>query len=176
MKVKVATSAQVAKGFHGTTQESAQEIVKTCFRLPGPNSGAYLGDGVYFFENQEGHARAWARTHCAKNVKGTSIAVIESDVRYGQLLNLTEPEQFETVQWFKAEYERKSQKSVTFATIIDIVAAQVKVEVVKACRIQSKPRLMSPGFSADVEIILAVRTLGNILSNKLIWSGMVGYS
>jgi hypothetical protein len=154
----------------------ADEIIKTSFKPSAPNSGAYLGEGVYFFDNQIVHARDWAINHAGERVRGTRIAVIESEIRYGELLNLTDREQFEAVKWFQSEFDRKSQTKTTLATIIDIVAERTRAQVVKACRIPRNPNLMNPGFSPDVEIILAVRSLGNILSKKLIWSGMIGYS
>jgi hypothetical protein len=81
--------------------------------------------------------------------------------------------------WFKREYERKTARTVSLATAIDIAAEKLNVEVVKANRVPANrvPRqssgLMDLGFSADVEMILAVRNLSNILSRDLVWSGLV---
>lgn len=172
---KIEFSDRSTKGFHGTTQGEAEEIVRTSFKPSARNSGAYLGEGVYFFDNQMGHAREWAINHCGNRARGTKIAVIESEVKYGKLLNLTDHDQFKDVRWFKAEFEKKAQRPSTLATIIDIVAQKTRVDVVKACRIPQNAVVMNPGFSSDVEIILAVRSTGNILSKELIWSGMIGY-
>jgi len=163
------------KGFHGTTHESADEILRTNFRLPARNSTAYLGDGVYFFDNQLSHACNWAVKHAGDRKRGTKVAVIESDISYGNLLNLANPEQFKQMKWFKAEYERKAKTPTTLATIIDIIAEKVNIDVVRATRILHNPETLGPGFSADIELILAVRSLKNILSKNLIWSGIIGY-
>lgn len=163
------------QGFHGTKQDDADEIIRTNFKPSARNSGAYLGEGVYFFDNQPAHAREWAVKRVGNGMRGTKVAVVESEIKYGNLLNLTDYDEFETVKWFKDAYEKKANAPTTLATIIDIVADKTKAEVVKACRIPQNPELMTPGFSSDVELILAVRTLRNILSKKVVWSGMIGY-
>ena len=90
-------------------------------------------------------------------------------------MNLTDSDAFETVKRFKIDFERKVNQAVTLATIIDIVAEKTGAEVVKACRFPGNTQLMYQGFSADMEIILAVRAIGNILSKRLVWSEMIGY-
>ncbi len=161
------------RGFHGTTQEDADEIIRTNFKPSPRNTGAYLGEGVYFYENQRHYARSWARNHRANRVKGTQIAVIESEIRYGMLLNLAEPQHFETVMWFKSEFERKARTKATLAAVIDIIADQTRAEVVKGWRILRNPTLMDLGFSADIEVILAVREIKNILSKSIVLSEMI---
>lgn len=150
--------------------------MRTNFKPAGKNSGAYLGEGVYFFDNQLSHAKTWAKNQAGKRQRGTVIAVIESEIKYGNLMNLTDPEALETVKTFKNAYERKTNIPVTLATIVDIVADKTNAEVVKACRYPGNTQLMPQGFTADVEIILAVRAIGNILSKRLVWSGMIGYT
>ena len=162
-------------GFHGTKQSDADEILRTNFKPAGKNSGNYLGEGIYFFDNQLSHAKSWAKNQAGQRQRGTAVAVIESEIKYGNLMNLTDPEALETVKTFKSAYERKANTPVTLATIIDIVADKTRAEVVKACRYPGNTTLMSQGFTADVEIILAVRAIGNILSKRLVWSEMIGY-
>jgi len=163
------------KGFHGTTHEAADEILRTEFKLPARNSTAYLGEGVYFFDNQFSHACSWAINHAGDRKRGTKVAVIESDISYGKLLNLANPEQFNQMKSFKDAFERKTNTRTTLATIIDIIADKVNVDVVRAFRILGGAQTLGAGFSADIELILAVRSLKNILSKNLIWSGIIGY-
>jgi hypothetical protein len=176
MSPTIETSTQVTRAFHGTWLDVADEIIRTTFKMSPPDSGAYLGEGVYFFENQPSHAERWARRD---KPAGSKVAVISSDVRYGRLLNLTDRQHCDLLGWFKREYERKTARTVSLATAIDIAAEKLNVEVVKANRVPANrvPRqssgLMDLGFSADVEMILAVRNLSNILSRDLVWSGLV---
>jgi hypothetical protein len=140
------------------------------------SSTPYLGDGVYFFDDQLAHAKTWAKNQAGLREKGVCVAVIASEIRYGNLLNLTDQGVCDAMQWFKNEYERKAKTPVTFATIIDIAAKLLKAEVVKACRIKGNAVLKENRFSSDIEIILAVRAIGNILSKKIVWSEMIGYT
>lgn len=167
--------ADTTRGFHGTRQNEADEIIRTNFKPSARNAGAYLGEGVYFFDNQLGHAKDWAENRAGNRMRGTAVAVIQSEVRYGKLLNLTDDEHLQTVRWFKTEFERNGRTRTTLAAIIDIVADKTGAEVVKACRIRGNSLQMEHGFSADVEIILAVRALGNILSKQVVLSWMIGY-
>jgi len=165
----------MTRGYHGTKRDAADEIVKTQFKPCAPNSGSYLGEGVYFFDNQPSHAEDWAENQVGNRVRGTPVAVIESEIRYGNLLNLTDHKHFFEVRRFKDEFEKKTKTKTTLATIIDIVAAQTKAEVVKATRIRANGVLMENSFSSDVELILAVRELRNILSKRVVLSWMIGY-
>jgi hypothetical protein len=172
MGPKLNISDQVTAGYHGTSLAAADEIVRTNFKLSAPDSGAYLGEGVYFFDNQPSQAKRWATTRFG-TTPGTKVAVIQSKIKYGRLLNLTDREHHDSIQWFAREFQRKANKTVTLPTIIDIVAEKLNAEVVKAMRIPRKPSfLMETGFSADIEVILAVRDVTNILSREQIWSQM----
>jgi hypothetical protein len=176
MPPPIENSGQVTRGFHGTWLDIADEIMRTTFKMSAPDSGAYLGEGVYFFENQPSHAERWARRD---KPPGSKIAVISAEVRYGRLLNLTDQPHCDLLSWFKREYERKAATTLSLATAIDIAAEKLNVEVVKANRVPANPSprcssgLMELGFSADVEMILAVRNLSNILSKSLLWTGLV---
>lgn len=172
MPPKIETSDQVTKGYHGTTLAVAQDVMQTYFKMSPPDAGAFLGEGAYFFDNQLSQAKRWATT---RNTPGTKTAVIESGVKYGRLLNLTDKEQRDDLEWFAREYQRKTNETVTLPTIIDIVADRLGAEVVKAMRIPHNPSfLWQSRFSADVEVILAVREVKNILSKEIIWSQIAG--
>ncbi len=174
MAPKLDISDQVTAGYHGTSLGAAEEIVRTKFKMSAPDSRAFLGEGVYFFDNQPSQAKHWAVTRCGR-MAGSRVAVIESKIRYGRLLNLADRQQQDSIQWFAREYQRKADKTVTLPTIIDIVAEKLSADVVKAMRIPRNPSfLMQTGFSADIEVILAVRNLTNILSRDIIWSQITG--
>jgi len=170
MQNRLQTSDLETLGYHGTSQAVAKEIEQTSFKLSAPDSGAFLGEGVYFFDNQPSQAKRWARTR--REFIGKPIAVIESRIRYGRLLNLTENEHKDLLNWFAGEFRRRSgTENASLAAIIDIAAEKLNVEVVKAVRIPGNAGfLMGTSFSADIEVILAVRNLTNILSKAIIWS------
>jgi hypothetical protein len=172
MEPKTETSDQITAGYHGTSRDVADEILRTHFKLSAPDSGAYLGEGVYFFENQPSQARHWAITRFGL-LQGSKVAVIQSKIRYGKLLNLTDKENYDSVKWFAQNYERKARTKVSLPAVIDIVAEQLHADVVKAIRIPRSTRTSETGFSADIEVILAVREIKNILSKEIIWSQMM---
>jgi hypothetical protein len=49
MEPRLDISDQITAGYHGTSLQVAEEIRRTHFKLSAPDSGAYLGEGVYFF-------------------------------------------------------------------------------------------------------------------------------
>jgi hypothetical protein len=172
MEPKLEISDQITAAYHGTSLPEAQEIKRTNFKLTPPNAGAFLGEGVYFFDNQPSQAKKWAVTR--KATPGGAVAVIQSKVRYGRLLNLTDREHREILDWFAREFQRKANMKATLPAIIDIAADKLQAEVVKAIRIpQNATFLLGTGFCTDIEVILAVRNVTNILSTEIIWSQMV---
>jgi hypothetical protein len=153
-------------GFHGTTKAAADAILSTSFIPSGKDSESLLGEGVYFFDNQVSQAKRWAKTH--KAIPGEAVAVIQSRIKYGKMLNLTDKEQQSIIDWFSMEYQRKSRSVASLTTIIDIAAEKLGVEVVRAVRIPKNPSFFKQTtFSSDVEIILAVRKTTNILSKDV---------
>ena len=171
MEAKIETSDQITVGYHGTSRRAAEVIVQTHFKLSDPGCKPYLGDGAYFFENQLSQAKRWALTRFG-NPAGTVVAVVQSKIRFGNLLNLTDRETLRSVEKFRREYGRKAKVTPSLAVVIDIVAEILKAEVVKAIRIPEKFWSSEAGFSADIEVILAVREIKNILSKEIIWSQM----
>jgi len=172
MAHKIQHSDHITVGHHGTSHAQACAIVRDSFKLPPPGTESYLGVGVYFFENQISNAKRWAfRRH--GQTRGTTVAVIQSKIRCGRMLDLTERDLYDTVNWFAREFERKARQKASLAAIIDIAADQLGAEVVRAVRVPKNAAfLLGTGFSTDIEIILAVRELKNILSSEMIWSGM----
>ncbi len=175
MQPRIEVSDQITKGYHGTKLDAARGIIANGFARSAPDSGAFLGEGVYFFDGQVSQAKRWATEHKAKT--GDAIAVIGSNIKFGRMLNLADKEQSDCLNWFACEYRLRTKMKVTLATIIDIAAEKLNAQVVKAVRIPKNPsQLMETTFSADVEIILAVRELSNILSKEIVWEGLAGYA
>ena len=71
-------------GFHGTSGRRARSIVRYGFKR-SENAYDWLGTGIYFFEENEERARAWARKRWAEDP-----AVIGAVVDLSGVLDLTE--------------------------------------------------------------------------------------
>jgi hypothetical protein len=62
-----------------------------------------------FSRDQPSQAERWARR---EKPAGAKLAVISSDVRYGRLLNLTDPQHCDLPGSFKREYDRMASATV----------------------------------------------------------------
>lgn len=71
-------------GYHGTSGGVARKILRGGFR-PSQNDYDWLGFGTYFFEENEEHAREWARERFADDP-----AVIGAAIDLAGVLDLTE--------------------------------------------------------------------------------------
>jgi hypothetical protein len=56
------------RGYHGTTQKNARQILENKVMLPSRGSDHWLGDGVYFFED-DFYAYKWIVQQCSKIYK-----------------------------------------------------------------------------------------------------------
>ena len=65
-------------GFHGTTEETAEVILNSTFRI-SKNPYDWLGDGVYFFQDAAQRAWEWARENHGENaaVIGAKILLVD---------------------------------------------------------------------------------------------------
>ncbi len=99
-------------GFHGTTKESANIIIKDNFKInePKDTDNHWLGHGIYFFEVHE-LAAWWSQTKVdARNKKygyNDSTAVLKCKISSDNVLNLDNP--FELISFFEfcRNYEKK---------------------------------------------------------------------
>ena len=60
MSDKLIYQESTVRGFHGTDEVVANEILATGY-IAGTSQSSYLGKGVYFFEDQLPHAKRWAK-------------------------------------------------------------------------------------------------------------------
>lgn len=91
-------------GYHGTSQEKAQEIIDRGFNL-STNDYDWLGTGVYFFQDAPVRALTWARERYPD-----SPAVIRSELVLENCIDLLDIDWYpivrETYKMFVLEYER----------------------------------------------------------------------
>src|SRR5580693_442439 len=71
-------------GYHGTSRKRATSILRRGFK-PSENAFDWLGTGIYFFEENEERARAWAR-----RLHPHDPAVLGAVINLAGVLDLTE--------------------------------------------------------------------------------------
>ena len=94
---------------------------------------SYLGDGVYFFDDQFEEALAWAnRWHSDR----PPVAVIQASIRYGKCLNLYNKTFFDGYRKFsnmlRTHAERHRRALPSDATVINALASATGADSVKA--------------------------------------------
>lgn len=96
-------------GYHGTTQDKADVIVRAQTFLDSSKDNEWLGAGVYFFAYL-GHAKWWV---AAKRYRGTETSILKSCLEYTdeQLLDLDDPEQLKKVNEVVGEAVRIANES-----------------------------------------------------------------
>ncbi len=73
-------------GFHGCSQETYKEVIYYCQELRASNNVYdWLGNGIYFWENNLARAKEWAERRY-----GDDAAVIGAVIDLGYCLNLTD--------------------------------------------------------------------------------------
>ena len=69
-----------AIGYHGTTEEAADKLVRENFQL-SENSWEWLGHGVYFWQDAPKRAREWARSWLSLRKKYDGpVAVVAAEI------------------------------------------------------------------------------------------------
>src|SRR5437879_4037246 len=69
-------------GYHGTSAGGAKKILRNGFRA-SDSDAEWLGRGIYFFEEDEGRARDWA-----KAIHADAPAVLGAAIDVGSVLDL----------------------------------------------------------------------------------------
>lgn len=92
-------------GYHGTTQENAQKILKDQTFVDSKRNNDWLGTGVYFF-SYLGDAEWWIS---AKRYCDVETCILKSQLEYTkeQLLDLDDFEQLKSVNRIITDYLRK---------------------------------------------------------------------
>jgi len=89
----LAKSERTVVGYHGTSAERATLILSGSLFQPSRNDYDWLGHGIYFWE--EAPCRAW---RWARRKYGANAAVVQSTVRLGQCLDLSDIRYTETIR------------------------------------------------------------------------------
>lgn len=85
-------------GYHGTSRQKAEQIVRTQQFTPSRNKHDWLGHGVYFWEYAPKQALWWARKR-----HNADAAVVASMIRLGNCLDLLDPDNARALRSFHKE-------------------------------------------------------------------------
>lgn len=86
-------------GFHGTTKDRAEEYLSGRLPFhPSTNDYDWLGNGMYFWENNLTRAEQWAIDAAKRKGAGAEPAVIGAIIDLGYCLDLTDSEYLEELR------------------------------------------------------------------------------
>lgn len=115
----------IVKGYHGTTQSRARELVAGSPFEFSANSGDWLGRGIYFWQDAPGRALVWARYRHRDS--GETPAVVEVEITLENCLDFFDVRTYREVRQRYPEFQ-------AFESRLDppISQAALKVEKGKA--------------------------------------------
>lgn len=86
-------------GFHGTTKDRAEEYLSSSLSFhPSTNDYDWLGNGMYFWENNLARAEQWAQDAAKRKGADAEPAVIGAIIDLGYCLDLTDSESLEELR------------------------------------------------------------------------------
>lgn len=101
-------------GYHGTSKENAQNIVKTREFIIKPRDTHWIGNGAYFFRDDEKQARYWGQIQFGKSNTEVVKVIIELDE--DKFLNLDSDHGMEILQSFINEMRQSGIKLISNST------------------------------------------------------------
>ncbi len=182
-------------GYHGTSTDSATEIIKSDYKQSFGNK-EWLGDGVYFFINgisskPDKQAKKWAIAQAWDNKKKeyiySSFCVIKTDIQVEEenLLDLTKEEGVEVLNYLIDRYDniiKSNKRKVKYAESLIINLARgegiLPIDVVKGnFYIKfAKERIKNINLRTNNCTICAVyEPSKNIIKNKILKTGEIKY-
>lgn len=164
----------IPDAYHGTSQQIAEEIEDSGKFLPSTGEKQYLGDGVYFFESSERHAKEWAR-----NVrKFREIGIFCASINLGRCLELNDKAHRDFVSVTGKKLQKMSgRKTITDAFVINFITNNfaTKIDAVRACFVDPDydGGKLFPGsrFYNYSQLIVCVKTLQNIMEFSITYKG-----
>lgn len=110
---------KVPDAFHGTSWVIAEEIIKDGKFQQSTGDDQYLGDGVYFFESSEWHAKDWDR----RRFIGREIGVFCASINLGHCLDLNNRDHLSFIKTIAIKLAKMRGKPVTDAGVINYIAS-----------------------------------------------------
>lgn len=167
---------EIPDAYHGTDYESARGIVAGSKFTPSKGKDQYLGEGVYFFEGSQWHAKDWAKRKAEREEK-KEYAVIEATVSLGKLLDFNNGDHRRYIRFFAQELEKKrGVPKLNDAIVINLLAKQTTIDTIKAtyCRPEMGKVFDNSRFFYYTCPILCVRNMNNIKEPKIVEYDVAG--
>jgi hypothetical protein len=160
----------VPDAYHGTSKDNAEKIKKGGKFVRSTGNDQYLGDGVYFFDSSEWHAKDWARR------RYTEIGVICAEIKLGKCLDLYNKEHLSFLQEkFKELQKKLGQPTLKDAVVINWIAGDfhTKIDTVRALHVRKSSKKIFPGshFYEDTVIMICVKNSDHIISFDITYLG-----
>ena len=159
------------KAYHGTTSDNAASILRSEFRL-SMGSAYFLGDGVYFFEeNSYGEglnsAKKWVRNNCS----GLGV-VLEAEITFGNVLDYSSNEHLSKLKNFRdkilnnadidEETKSKLKGQDSEGALLNMFCPKHNIDVIRAVKNKNPNLGFSSRFVNSTETYLCVRNIDNI--------------
>ncbi|WPX08550.1 hypothetical protein [Anaerocellum danielii] len=153
-------------GYHGTTRESAIKILASKKFLISRGKKQWLGEGVYFFENDLKQAYNW----CTKARKYRDWVIIKSRIEADTLLDLCDLETFELfealVYKIKNRIDNKGNNKFRWRElhVIDLMYRLCPFDVVRAAYIVPSSKPISGTNIYPIQVQVCVKNIECIKS------------
>ncbi|MCD5406232.1 MAG: hypothetical protein LRZ99_00885 [Desulfotomaculum sp.] len=126
---------EVLLGFHGTTVANAEKILQEGRFKISADEDEWLGEGVYFFENDIKQAYYW----CVKERNYKSWAILKGDIKAEIIFDLTLTDHWEEFLKILKEIEKRYKKrkdgtprKLLNFVVLNIIYKQKPYDVVRA--------------------------------------------
>jgi hypothetical protein len=161
----------VPDAYHGTSKDNAEKIEKEGFN-PSTGEDDFLGNGVYFFESSEWHAKNWARR------RHKDIGVIIAEIRLGNCLELNNKEHRDLIRETAVGLVKSGYKDITDTVVINFITVKwpSMIDTVRASYLGPKfqhAKKIFPGsrFYDFQQLMICVKNLNNIISYDIAYVG-----
>ena len=161
-------------GFHGTSKIIAEKVLKDNFNLDYCNSAAWLGRGIYFYDNapfvEEGSE--FAHCHAVYGAKAKEPTVLMSDLDFILLLDLDE-EHNARLFWVLHGLMLKEDNDVDDLVVAFLIGTEVAKEMKSEAvgwrfpKRESKAVLDDPKYKPKKQFGFAVKQVKTISGTRL---------
>jgi len=163
----------VPDAYHGTSKDIAEKIKKDGKFVHSTGEDQYLGNGVYFFESSEWHAKNWA----VGRFKGEKIGIIIAEINLGKCLELSNKEHRDFLRDTAIDLQKSGYK-ITDALVIDFIIKKFPnmVDTVRASYMGLKyqhAKKIFPGshFYDYQQLMICVKNQSNIINFSITYTG-----
>ncbi len=162
---------EITEAYHGTDYKSALVIKEKQEFRPSMDRNCYLGEGVYFFENSQMHAKEWAKEKKTESKK-YGYGILQARVRLGRCLDLNNIEHKMSIRHMATKL-KSSGLEINDALVLNTLANLHSIDTVRATYCQPKGKKLFEGshFFIHTQQMICVRNKNKISSIELIEHG-----